>query len=106
MPARLCADDACTRRVLVPRGHRGSVRCDQHQLPARTRAQRDQSLRERLAWVADHGLWCPGLAGRVAHAVGSIHELTLHHVDPHSRHAGAGPTMVVCRPCNSAQGAR
>lgn len=88
--------------------------------PTRSQARRcarHAYARVRAGWRADrvlvarhveaYGLWCPGLAGRRAHVVGSEAELTVHHVTPLAR-GGAqdGPKIVACRSCNSAQGAR
>lgn len=58
-------------------------------------------------WVADWGLVCLGLGGRAPHTVASIDYLTVHHVVPLARGGpDEGVRLVVCRGCNSGQGAR
>lgn len=58
-------------------------------------------------WVDACGLVCIGLGDRRPHKVASIDDLTVHHVVPLARGGpDDGIRIVVCRSCNSAQGAR
>ena len=69
-----------------------------------TRAWQRLSARVLRAWRGEHGNWCPGYQ-RAAHPAA---DLTVDHVVPLA--AGGAPydianTSVLCRSCNSTQGA-
>ena len=116
MPASaLCLVPGCGQLLARQPGRRTPARCPAHQraldrpreqAKARTWQERQHSLELRRAWVEQHGLVCPGLAGRAPHAVQRFEDLTEHHLVPFSQGGRGGPTMVACRPCNTAQGAK
>jgi 5-methylcytosine-specific restriction endonuclease McrA len=85
-------------------------RCGYHPRP---RGQDDRSWSERQrrratvdAWVAAHGLVCPGYAVP-RHAVSMRSDLTADHVTPISLGGRIdGPLAVLCRRCNVRKGGR
>lgn len=77
--------------------------CPKHRRAPASWAERRQSTDLRQAWVAMHGLICPGW-NRPAHPVASVGDLTLDHLTPVALGGRDGAVGVLCRSCNASRG--